>query len=199
MIVKTRSASWAEVEATIAALHPYDVPEIIAVPIAESSGAYAKWLEESIRSPGETLTGWYAFEVSVFARPPSIRQTGQVVIAGEAYPVLDQEALQQGPLMPVTFEQVLDDLATQHGADAEPDGYFLLIGFEGGDRWQIDGHLYDRENRMWRLDLHGKCPRPKFDAMLRLVGWPATPLVFQLVQEGITLDEVDFRRRVVCR
>jgi periplasmic divalent cation tolerance protein len=30
-------------------LHPYDVPELIAMPIVEGSSAYLSWLEENVR------------------------------------------------------------------------------------------------------------------------------------------------------
>ena len=32
-------------------LHPYDVPEIIAVPIVDGDPAYLRWIEESVSSP----------------------------------------------------------------------------------------------------------------------------------------------------
>lgn len=43
-IIKTRQARYAEVEATIRELHPYEVPEIIATPITAGAAAYLEWL-----------------------------------------------------------------------------------------------------------------------------------------------------------
>jgi periplasmic divalent cation tolerance protein len=48
MLIKTSVAVLAEVKATIARLHPYDVPEVIATPIVDGSEGYLKWLGESI-------------------------------------------------------------------------------------------------------------------------------------------------------
>ena len=48
LLMKTRSERYAELEAAIRELHPYDVPEIIAVPIEQGSEAYLNWIDESL-------------------------------------------------------------------------------------------------------------------------------------------------------
>jgi periplasmic divalent cation tolerance protein len=35
-------------------VHPYEVPEIIAVPIVDGDPAYLRWVEESVSSPSTT-------------------------------------------------------------------------------------------------------------------------------------------------
>ncbi len=45
-IAKTRRVKFAEVEAAIRAMHPYEVPEILAVPILDGAADYLKWLAE---------------------------------------------------------------------------------------------------------------------------------------------------------
>ena len=47
---KTRGELFAQVEAAIRSLHPYDVPEILAVPIAAGSERYLAWLDEQTRA-----------------------------------------------------------------------------------------------------------------------------------------------------
>jgi periplasmic divalent cation tolerance protein len=42
---KTRGELFARVEEAIRALHPYEVPEILAMPIAAGSARYLAWLE----------------------------------------------------------------------------------------------------------------------------------------------------------
>ena len=46
LIIKTQKRRFAELEKKVKSLHSYSVPEIIALPIAEGSTAYLKWLEE---------------------------------------------------------------------------------------------------------------------------------------------------------
>ena len=48
--IKTSSAHFAELEEIIRAHHPYEVPEIIGIPIAEISPAYRAWLASELRS-----------------------------------------------------------------------------------------------------------------------------------------------------
>jgi periplasmic divalent cation tolerance protein len=42
--IKTRALLYSKVEAAIAEVHPYELPEIIAVPIAHGSAAYLAWI-----------------------------------------------------------------------------------------------------------------------------------------------------------
>jgi periplasmic divalent cation tolerance protein len=44
VVVKTRCERYAEVEAAIRARHPYELPEIIAVPLTDGSPAYLDWI-----------------------------------------------------------------------------------------------------------------------------------------------------------
>lgn len=44
--IKTTQARYAEVEAAIKAIHPYEVPEIIAFPVTEGASAYLGWVRQ---------------------------------------------------------------------------------------------------------------------------------------------------------
>jgi periplasmic divalent cation tolerance protein len=45
LLIKTRRAVYPELEAALLALHPYELPEIIAVPIEAGLPAYLSWIE----------------------------------------------------------------------------------------------------------------------------------------------------------
>ncbi len=47
LIMKTRSDIFAELESTVKALHPYEVPEIIALDIRLGLADYLRWIDES--------------------------------------------------------------------------------------------------------------------------------------------------------
>ena len=47
LLIKTTSARLAELEAHIRALHPYDVPEFVVIPITHGSLPYLSWLSEA--------------------------------------------------------------------------------------------------------------------------------------------------------
>jgi periplasmic divalent cation tolerance protein len=46
--IKTRRDKYAELEPVLRQLHPYDVPEIVAVPAVLASESYAQWLSEEL-------------------------------------------------------------------------------------------------------------------------------------------------------
>jgi periplasmic divalent cation tolerance protein len=48
-LIKTTVNNYREVEARIQALHPYQTPEIIGVPINHGSSAYLGWISENTR------------------------------------------------------------------------------------------------------------------------------------------------------
>jgi periplasmic divalent cation tolerance protein len=48
--IKTSQKVWPMLEAQIQALHPYELPEIVAVPIKTGEAEYIQWLENSIPS-----------------------------------------------------------------------------------------------------------------------------------------------------
>jgi periplasmic divalent cation tolerance protein len=50
-VIKTRAERFEALRARIAALHPYEVPEIIALPIAAGSAPYLAWIDSLCR-PG---------------------------------------------------------------------------------------------------------------------------------------------------
>jgi len=47
-LAKTETARYGEVEAAIAELHPYDEPEIVAIPIVAGSAAYLAWISAAV-------------------------------------------------------------------------------------------------------------------------------------------------------
>ncbi len=50
LLIKTTTARYAELEAAIRARHPYELPEIIAVPIAHGLPEYLAWLVAETRA-----------------------------------------------------------------------------------------------------------------------------------------------------
>lgn len=53
LIIKTRADRFAEVSAWIAAKHPYDVPEVLALTVADASRAYGDWVAAQANAPGD--------------------------------------------------------------------------------------------------------------------------------------------------
>ena len=109
-----------------------------------------------------------------------------------------------------TWEDAADKLASLPRMIFELDGSFVISGSgrlalapqaamgseQAATRWQVDGHLFDFGGRLHRVELHGCCPSCAVDDLLGCLGWPAQGLLFEMVREGVTLDEASFRRAV---
>lgn len=50
-LMKTTASGYDALEARLKALHPYEVPELVALPASRVQPAYAKWVEESVGEP----------------------------------------------------------------------------------------------------------------------------------------------------
>ena len=50
LAIKTRAVLFSKVEAAIRRFHPYELPEIVAVPITHASPAYLDWITAETRS-----------------------------------------------------------------------------------------------------------------------------------------------------
>jgi periplasmic divalent cation tolerance protein len=50
LLMKTRSDRYPELESALKQLHPYEVPEIIAIPIERGSKDYLQWIDDNVES-----------------------------------------------------------------------------------------------------------------------------------------------------
>ncbi len=51
LVIKSERRAYAAIERRLRALHPYELPEIIAVPIAAGLGAYLAWISRPDKTP----------------------------------------------------------------------------------------------------------------------------------------------------
>ncbi|HEX9580745.1 MAG TPA: divalent-cation tolerance protein CutA [Gemmatimonadales bacterium] len=52
VLMKTRRDRWSALEASIRTLHPYDVPELVALPVEAGLPAYLDWLTAETQEDG---------------------------------------------------------------------------------------------------------------------------------------------------
>ena len=50
LVIKTVTTRYSELEMRLKSLHPYEVPEIIALPVTRGSAAYLAWLGGAVRT-----------------------------------------------------------------------------------------------------------------------------------------------------
>ncbi|TWT88773.1 hypothetical protein Mal64_22610 [Pseudobythopirellula maris] len=139
---------------------------------------------------------------NVYAWPPAAQSGPTVTLRSAEFAT--HGGLAGGPPLfttplPVAFEAMQAALLALPRSDAEPDGFFLVTGGSGDTFWRLNGHMHEFDSEgggdaMHRVELNGECPADALDAVLRTMGWPSTELAFELVQEGVTLREPDFRR-----
>lgn len=51
LVIKTMAAQLDALKARLVELHPYELPEVVVIPIGGGHGAYLAWLADQVRSP----------------------------------------------------------------------------------------------------------------------------------------------------
>ncbi len=51
LVIKTRRDRFEALKEAIASLHPYEVPEVLALPVEAGSAAYLAWLDDAVAEP----------------------------------------------------------------------------------------------------------------------------------------------------
>jgi periplasmic divalent cation tolerance protein len=52
LVIKTRPERYVALERRVLELHPYSVPEVLALPVARGAAAYLRWVQESVMAEG---------------------------------------------------------------------------------------------------------------------------------------------------
>jgi hypothetical protein len=137
----------------------------------------------------------YEFFITVHAQPPGVTAGASIEVNGRTVNTLhvEPEALST-TTMNCSFETARTKLEQLPRMFCEADGSFVWVSPQGAPAWQVDGNLYDRNERLLFVDLKGSCPAEEFDRFLTALGWPETRLMFQLTREAVFLEEAEFRR-----
>ena len=109
----------------------------------------------------------------------------------------DQEWTCSAKTLRGKYAEVEEAIRKLHSYDepqiVEPDGSFVWAGEDDGQAWQVDGVLYDEGPSLSYVEMSGSSPPNDFDQFLAALGWPASPVMFQLVEAGVFLAEDTFR------
>ncbi len=136
-----------------------------------------------------------SFFATLHARPAAVASGPQLELAGRQVNTLQvPPALLHETTFACSFEQAMDELDKLDRMYCEPDGSFVWVSSQSEPPWQLDGNAYDRGGRLLFVDLKGTCPSQQLDCVLHAVGWPGTPVMFQLTREAVFLEDGEFRR-----
>lgn len=93
----------------------------------------------------------------------------------------------------VTFESAAAALEGLPRMYFEPDGSFVWVSSAGETPWQLEGQLQDRGQCLDHVEIKGTCAPAAFAGLLQALRSKEEPLVFQLVQAAVIVDEATAR------
>jgi hypothetical protein len=137
----------------------------------------------------------YRFYATVHWRPATVVHGEEVQVGGLKLFALTVDPAALVDTFPVSFEQAAERMQALPRMLLEPDGSFVWVDACGC--WQLDGSLVDDGKHVRHMEVGGTCLPRALDDLLRVVDWPSSPLMFQLIRYGVFLAEEEFRR-VAC-
>ncbi len=117
-----------------------------------------------------------------------IELEGQTILASRLEPS------QLSCPLSISFDEALERLDALPRMFTEPDGSFVWVGQDGSESWQMDGQLHDGATGLMDVEVKGTADRQSFSQLLDCFGSPSDLLVFQLVRDGVFLDQKQFTR-----
>lgn len=141
----------------------------------------------------------YAFDAALHRRPDCPLPGPSYGDRWGDWPTLSVAPGETTKPLAIGFDAALGRLDRLERMFTEPDGAFVWTSPREGLSWQVDGNAFERDGRVLLVDLKGSCPPPEFDRLLAAFGWPAEPIMVQLVRPAVFLDEATFRRHATAR
>jgi hypothetical protein len=132
------------------------------------------------------------FHALLFPRPVADPPVEEIVLAGEMWRTLVVTEIDLHRGWKLTWEEAMARLSKLPRLYPEPDGSFVWAT----DHGRLSGVLYDRNGRMCYAELFGECEWRIVAEFLAACGAPEERFVFQLPEEGVTLEEEEFRELV---
>jgi hypothetical protein len=137
-----------------------------------------------------------SFHTRIHAHCGSLEPVGVVTVAGQNLDtVRPTTALET---LAVTFEDVVAALTELPRLDVEPDGFFTWTSAAGPDDWKLEGQLVDAGRALMYVELKATVPSEMLDQVITTLGWPESRLLFELVREGVFVEEPVFRQWAAC-
>ena len=176
---KTFRDTFERLASTLRELQPYETPEIVCIAMEDVNPDYLQWMEETSTRDSVRCE---AIRIPLLGPPAA-------GTAGRARRVA-----------------IRVDLRSCRGAAAESTAIIpgtrrlVRLGRQDlgdGPLWRLDGQLTDGGPALEFLELKGYCGREQLDSVLTTLGWPQHAVRFHLSQEGIFLDESEFRQRFI--
>jgi hypothetical protein len=153
-------------------------------------------------SKGPVASPALVFEASLHPLPVGVIPGAVLTDPLGRWPTLAVTAEAARLAFPFSGDACLDRLAAMPRTAVEPDGSFVWSALAGetpaGRQWHVWGCVCERDNAVLHVDLRGACPADDLDRLLAVMGWPGTPVMFQLPSAGVFLDEPTFRLRAAA-
>lgn len=134
------------------------------------------------------------FHVAIHPRSAAVAEGPIVLLDRGEFPTLLHSKDDVAGGFRLSFEEVCQALGQLPRMFIEPDGSWVWVSASGEPAWQLDGMLFDRDERLLYVEVKGSCPTDAFDRLLAAIGWPQTRVMFQLLREAVFLSEAEFRR-----
>ncbi len=132
-------------------------------------------------------------DLHLYAAPVETRSLARVSVNGHQLNTLEVDHIDQS-LHQQSFDWLSARLSSLDRLHFEPDGSFVFSGEYLSRRWQLDGMVYDRNNRLQRIEISGTCPLAAWNQLLQLIGGRSQHMVAFLRTEKCLVDVTELNK-----
>lgn len=191
-VIKTTEDRREACVARLRQLHPYTTPQLVAWPLAWASDDYAAWVLECLSdspaapaspatSDGDRLGTLDQLEEGARSAPPGALHLQIWCVPPDGWGRQPASGARPETCpFEISFETAASAIGRGSGIECELDGSWVWPSSErsssGRPRWQLDGMLYDRGERLEYVEVKGEAPWTTWCGLLRWLSgesWPS--------------------------
>ena len=115
-------------------------------------------------------------------------------VDGQTVQALQIEARELNQKFDVSFDELFETLQNFERLFIELDGSFVWRGTSSDTPWQIDGIVFEKDDRVWYVELKGYCDRQSFNELVCCLAGDESSFIVQSITEGIVVSGREFIR-----
>ena len=134
------------------------------------------------------------WHIAVYPSLPQEVPTQAAIVDGQTVEALQIEARELNKTFDVSFDKLFESLQEFERLFIELDGSFVWRGTSDDSRWQIDGVVFEKDDRVWYVELKGYCDHQSFNKLVCCLAGNESSCIVQSITEGTVVSGREFIR-----
>lgn len=134
------------------------------------------------------------WHIAVYPSLPHAVPTQSAIVDGQTGQALQIETKELNKTFDVSFDELFETLQNFERLFIELDGSFVWRGTSDDSPWQIDGIVFEKDDRVWYVELKGYCDHQSFNNLVSCLAGNESSFIVQSITEGTVVSGREFIR-----